>query len=430
MRSRLRLHPQGRPNRSAFTFIELMAVLAIILVVTAISVTASIQVIAYQRGNTTQTTLKTLSDSLDRQWAAVVDAAKQESLQINQNTNPAIYFLASDGTGLINPAISNQNIDKRARVIYIKMRLKQEFPMNFSEALYPGSLPPTLSAVIPTQLTNLPVEVPPRGSYGNYPMPFSMSPNQLPKGALRNFKIYVQAMNESPAIYPPTFNAGTTPYPASMNPAVWPIESSACALMSLQQARRGYALTEDDLGSGMVMTDPNTGIKFLVDAWQQPILFYRWPMPPPYGASPSDYDVDNSAPVGGLNPANTKSIFRDPLDPEGVLLDPDWNNASNYSTGHGVLWFELCCHSVHENWAPGQPLSNYQQRAYYTVPTFVSAGKNNKLGLVQPAITLPITLQPYPSPLLPDSMVIDQTNPQDSLDNIYSYRLRQGTRGD
>jgi hypothetical protein len=277
--------------------------------------------------------------------------------------------------------------------------------------------------------------MPPRGSYGNYPMPFSMNPNQLPKGVLRNFKIYVQAMNESPAIYPPAFNAGTTPYPASMNPAAWPIESSACALMSLQQARRGFALTEDDLGSGMVMTDPTTGIKFLVDAWQQPICFYRWPMPPPFGATPSDYDVDNSAPVGGLNPANTKSIFRDPLDPEGVLLDPDWNNVSNYSTGRGVLWFELCCHSVHENWAPGQPPTNYQQRAYYTVPTFVSAGKNNKLGLVQPAIILPITLQPYPSPLLPDPMVIDTNNPQDpnkqdSLDNIYSYRLRQGTRGD
>jgi len=427
MRSRLHLRPHGRPNRSAFTFIELMAVLAIILVVTAISVTASIQVIAYQRGNTTQTTLKTLIDSLDRQWAAVVDAAKQESLQINQNTNPAIYFLASDGTGQVTGVV-NQNIDKRARVIYIKMRLKQEFPMNFSEALYPGGLP-----TLPPALQSLLVEFPPRGSYGNNP-PFSMNPNSLPKGVLRNFKVFVPAsMNGTPIetmnIFPPGFNASITPYAASTIAATWPIESSACALMSLQQARRGFALTEDDLGSGMVMTDPTTGIKFLVDAWQQPILFYRWPMPPPYGASPSDYDVDNSAPVGGLNPANAKSIFRDPLDPEGVLLDPDWNNVQNYSTGHGVLWFELCCHSVHENWAPGQPPTNYQQRAYYTIPTFVSAGKNNKLGLVQPAIALPIAL-PYPSPLLPDPMVIDPNNPQDSLDNIYSYRLRQGTRGD
>jgi hypothetical protein len=243
-------------------------------------------------------------------------------------------------------------------------------------------------------------------------------------------------------IFPPGFNASINPYAASMAPTIWPIESSACILMSLQQARRGYALTEDDLGSGMVMSDPTTGIKFVVDAWQQPILFYRWPTPTPYSMDPSDpgnnnnRELDNSDPVGPPSAGSPKTIFRDPLDPEGVLQDPNWNNVTNFISGGPVWWFELYCHSVHEGIAP----TSYTARAYYMVPTFVSAGRNNKPGLVQapiglgpppyPAALAPLAGSPYASPLLPDSMVVDRNNPQDSLDNIYSFRLRQGARGD
>src|SRR5437868_12533985 len=128
------LHDHGRATRVGFTLVELLVVLAIILVIIVLSSAAAIQVMAYQRGSVSSTTLKVVSDSLDRQWRYVVGQANREP--ISRDTNPAVYFLASYGT-----SATNQNIEKRARVIYVLMRLKQEFPMNFSEAIYPSLLP-------------------------------------------------------------------------------------------------------------------------------------------------------------------------------------------------------------------------------------------------------------------------------------------------
>src|SRR5207245_1287089 len=115
-------------------------------------------------------------------------------------------------------------------------------------ALYPWALPPSLNTLPPPMTPPLSItELPPLPSYGNTPGPpffTSYSLSNLPKGVFGNAKIYVPALAEPPGIYPAGFNPGFNPYAASTDPYLWPIESSACVLKSLQQGRGGPALTE------------------------------------------------------------------------------------------------------------------------------------------------------------------------------------------
>jgi prepilin-type N-terminal cleavage/methylation domain-containing protein len=318
-------------HRPGFTLVELMVVVAIIGVLVTLVTSAAMQVISYQRNSTTEATITTLASLLDQQWRAVID-------QANKETIPA---------SVMNMA---GNDVRRARVIWTKLRLKQEFPMNFTEALNPFMTP--------------------NGSY--------LSASDLPPRSA-----YVSALRG---------------IPASTDPQVWPTESSACLLLALQQGRRGISLSEDSL-SVSALASRGPGLRQLVDGWGMPLYFYRWPT--------LNDDLDRSSPSGPYNPADGRS--RDPLDPEGLLLDPNWNNKNN----QGVAWFERYCHLVHD---PHSLV--YKPRSFYAVPVIASAGRDLALGM-----------QRITHPLLPDPMQVDITNPTPSSDNIYSYRLRLGGRG-
>jgi hypothetical protein len=222
---------------------------------------------------------------------------------------------------------------------------------------------------------------------------------------------------------------GITAASASANPYVWPAESSVTLLMSLQIGRSGNTFTEDLLPATALTTTGQqpaagpplllglpavAGPKQVVDAWGNPLVFYRWPAPYVGDTTADDLNVDSSSPAG---PAPSASLpFRDPLDPEGLLSDPTWNNfANNYTNKMGVYWFEQLLHPVHQ----GSTAATYAPASYFMRPVIVSAGKDGILGLVQPGAS--------PSPLLPDTMTVDST-PQNASrndqDNIYSYRLR------
>jgi hypothetical protein len=94
------------------------------------------------------------------------------------------------------------------------MRLKQEFPMTFDEALNPHPLP-----ALPT---------------------------------------YYQAIKG--------VASGST---------VWH-ESSACLVLALSQARGGIVFNFDDLGPNAIATDGN-GTKYITDSWRKPVVYFRWP---------------------------------------------------------------------------------------------------------------------------------------------------------
>src|SRR5262249_14437313 len=138
--------------------------------------------------------------------------------------------------------------ERRARIIWIKLRLKQEFPMNFSEIIAgPFTLPQP---------------------------PFSTSPLVPPLASLNpatfgSTSKYRQVLTQ----------AGITAGLASQNPRVWPFESSACLLMALQQGRGSVPFTDDKVppGSLAAWPAPNTTLKLLADSWDKPVVFYRWP---------------------------------------------------------------------------------------------------------------------------------------------------------
>src|SRR5262249_25384716 len=149
-----------------------------------------------QRSSNTESTIRTVNKLLERQWKAVVDQADKELI-------PDKVMLMAGG----HP--------QRARVIWKKLRLRQEFPMNFSEALFPWriSLKPSGSSLSQTDL------------------PFRPAYFLALK---RDAGIYVPAVGElSPA---PNYGASTEAQAELMNPPRegWPGESSFCLMLALK----------------------------------------------------------------------------------------------------------------------------------------------------------------------------------------------------
>ncbi len=230
-----------RTRRTGFTLIELLVIIAIIAALMALTASAVMKYMVVQQINNTQTTLNKVQSVLNRQWSAAKDQAWKEAIP------PAVeaYIQA-------NLAGTDANVMGRTRVIYVKLRMRQLFPMNFHEAINPAPLPPIQGYV--TYLNQLGIT----GTTGaNY-------------------------------------------------------ESAACLLMALQRAQSGGGVDSADLASGgsssaFALPPPNNGrsIRALADAWQQPLHFTRVPagysvINPTYPAGTTGIN-DPGDPQGYLN---------------------------------------------------------------------------------------------------------------------------------
>jgi hypothetical protein len=348
--------------------------------------------IGVQQKTNTEANISKLYEALKEQWDTVIRQANTEPI------SPQAMAIANYATGSGN--------DAQARIIHIKLRLKQEFPMNYTEILNPY-----------TQANNT------KGWWDLDPLPSYVR-------ALQNAGIFAGGNN------PPT-----------------PAENSTCLALALSRARGGSEFNLDNLGSNAKTIDLNTGLVMFADGWGMPIVFYRWPT--------SNDELDASNPAG---PGSPQLTFRDPQDPTGALFNPNWWVPNHNWTAGTPIWspFEMQCHSLFNgNPAIGAPISvgpfpwtsgpvpnppttivppptytcwDYE---YYMAPVVASAGPNKRFGL---SLVSPPAADPTPGYGVPLNVIATgafaKPNPMksdgsgDDNDNIYSYRLRLGARGD
>src|SRR5262245_13683081 len=102
-------------TRPGFTFIELLVVIALLAVLMTLTAAAAFKLLGASATSSTRTLLTRLEERVKHQMTVKADRAREQKLP------PAL---------LTDLGVSND----LARVIYVKLRLKADFPMTFSEA--------------------------------------------------------------------------------------------------------------------------------------------------------------------------------------------------------------------------------------------------------------------------------------------------------
>ena len=116
--------------------IELLVVMAIIAALSALVLSAVFTVRESQMKSFTETLVQKLASALDQHWKAAVDQIREEPV-------PATFLTLAGGDV------------QRAKVMYLKARLVQEFPVTFNQAKAPMGVPPVYLAAKPAY-ANLP----------------------------------------------------------------------------------------------------------------------------------------------------------------------------------------------------------------------------------------------------------------------------------
>lgn len=262
-----------RQRRAGFTLVEILMVVAIIAILMGLLTGASVKYIEVQQRSNTQATLDKAESQLKKVWSQVKDQAYKEKIHDGQVYDPVTNIAKYDPkddtqSWLMNNLVGqgDTNIAGRMRIIYVKLRLRQAFPMNFNEALFP-----------------------PVGNSGPCPC-YQLQP--LPS--------YVKYLNNH--------GIGLS---SGLN---W--ESSACLLMALTRGPNGIAPDTLQSGGAGGIDDQSYGVPILNDAWGRPIYFtrvpYACPLLNPNGAHP---DSTDSPPY---------PVSYDVLDPNGYLQQAQW----------------------------------------------------------------------------------------------------------
>jgi prepilin-type N-terminal cleavage/methylation domain-containing protein len=194
------------PRRGAFTLVELLVAMAIIAVLGALIAAGVMSWIGSQARRNTENEIRTVHKALMGHWASVRDDAKKESI-------PQSVITLAD------------NNAERAKILWIKIRLMEAFPVNFSEI---------------------------KGAYATAPLAY------IPAKQRRNMSAYQNSLPAGYTLAPP----GKT-------------ESAACLLMAIGINRGGVEHNADMLRSFIRDTN-NDKVLELVDGWGEPLYFYRF----------------------------------------------------------------------------------------------------------------------------------------------------------
>lgn len=262
-------HPVRTPVvRPGFSIMELLIVIAVIGILAALTAGGVMKVIASQQQHESERTVHKTVELLKRHWKAVVDDAREESRQSNIGTSlmPLWVTYLAGKTG----SFGYDQDASRTTTVWTKLRLRQQFPMTYKEAVLNYSV--TIGGKAYT--------LAPDPAYAKY---------------LNEFNVNVAA-------------------PAS------PAQTAACLLMALTvKSRRGVTVDPHYFTSNETVDTDKDGAPEIVDSWGTPLLLFRFPI---------NTDLDQTNPLKN-SPANP---FQDPLDPTGRLLDTTWANSGLFAT--------------------------------------------------------------------------------------------------
>src|SRR5436190_1966990 len=115
-------------TRRGFSLIELLVVIGIIAVLMGLAAGAYFSVAKSQNVKRTETTIKKVATGLNSQWSSVIDEVKNE---IKNGQQP----VGASGNFWANLLLIAGNDRDRANALYLKMRLRQEFPQSYTEAV-------------------------------------------------------------------------------------------------------------------------------------------------------------------------------------------------------------------------------------------------------------------------------------------------------
>src|SRR5262245_17102356 len=110
---------EPRRHRSGFTLLELLVVIAIIAILAALTLRGTFQVIESRHVSNTETMMRTVNQTLAKHWAQVEADARKET-----GIPQLVINLAKNDSGLDDM--------ERARVIWIKFRLMEAFPISYA----------------------------------------------------------------------------------------------------------------------------------------------------------------------------------------------------------------------------------------------------------------------------------------------------------
>lgn len=202
-------------SRGGFTLVELLVVIVIGLIITAITAAAATRMIAAQKLSNSRQTVEKVGRALQRQWTAVIDNAKDDAIP----------------TDVVTWASGDQ---LRARVMWTKLKLRAAFPTTYAEVISP-----------PTTLT------------GTNPQGQAW---RVDWGTVQEL-----AYNKQLA------DAGVSATDTLDE------QAAVCLLMALSLGRRGATLDTGILGTAAVAPSTKPPLSMLIDGYGKPLGFYRFP---------------------------------------------------------------------------------------------------------------------------------------------------------
>jgi prepilin-type N-terminal cleavage/methylation domain-containing protein len=295
------------PARAGMTLIELLVVMLIIATLASLIFSAVFTVRDAKMKNFTESLVNKLASATEQQWNAATDQIREEPVP--------------------NWALSMANGDPRiAKVLYLKARLKQEFPASFYQAVYPNAnFGPNAGTPVNYMTAGGSADLPPKATY-------------------------LKALT-------PLIGTPLIPAVGSGVPVPQDFESSAMLYMALSQGRRGQTgfNPDDNVEATAIQTRTVGGVTFkiFVDSWGNPIRFWNCPYRndelnlPPY--------------VQNVNATSTVSTLQNQQSPD--PQDPDQALAAFQSTA-----FTKMVHPV------GGPLR-------MLIPVIGSIGRDGQIGV-------------------------------------------------